>query len=72
MVPEDLRARVLRLARERGISFGELVRESLAAALAYPGDKAAKDTFWADDALYKGPAPADLSLRHDEHLYGEP
>ncbi|MEK7745867.1 MAG: CopG family transcriptional regulator [Elusimicrobiota bacterium] len=71
MVPEDLRSRVLRRARERGISFGEMVRESLSAALEVPGKKRAQDTLLADTAVYKGAAPGDLSLRHDDHLYGE-
>ncbi|MEK7657271.1 MAG: hypothetical protein AAB412_05905 [Elusimicrobiota bacterium] len=48
-----------------------MVRESLSAALEVPGKKRAQDTLLADTAVYKGAAPGDLSLRHDDHLYGE-
>jgi hypothetical protein len=37
MLPADLRHRSSRRARERGVSFGELVRESLSDRAVYKG-----------------------------------
>jgi len=72
MLPADLKAKALRLARERGISLGELLRESLARAVDRPPPEGmGEDPLFADTATYAGPAPDDLSERHDDYLYGE-
>ena len=68
MLPSDLKARSEALARRLGISFGELARESLEAFLrGYEGEVREDPLF--DLGLYRGPAEADLSDRHDDHLY---
>lgn len=68
MLPDDLKASAERRARQRGISFGELLRESLAAMLTpLP---ASKDALLLDDAVYKGKTPKDFSAEHDRYLYG--
>ncbi len=67
MFPRKLKARAIKLARERGVSFGELVRESVAAALA----PAAGDSLLSDDSVFLGETPSDLSAEHDKHLYGD-
>lgn len=71
MLPAELRARAKRLARERGISFAELVRRSLTAwveegATRTPG----VDAPFGDLAVYEGDVPEDLSSAHDRYLYG--
>ena len=72
MLPQDLKARAMLLARERGISFGELLRECLTATLNEPaGDARDADPLFADTAVYEGPAPSDLAKEHDRYLYGE-
>ena len=50
--PEELRLHALRRARERGISFGALVRESLEVALASSTTRTAEaDPLFADSAV---------------------
>lgn len=70
MLPADLKARAMRTARERGISFGELLRRSLRAAVEDPAT-VHDDPVFADDAVFDGPAPTDLAAEHDGYLYGE-
>ncbi|MDA1314805.1 MAG: ribbon-helix-helix domain-containing protein [Acidobacteria bacterium] len=72
MLPQDLKARAMLAARERGISFGELLRECLTATLNKPtGGNRASDPLFADTAVYEGPAPSDLAQEHDRYLYDE-
>lgn len=71
MLPEELKARAERRAFERGISLGQLVRESVESALSTSDEEhRAKDPLFADDVIYEGEAPRDLSEAHDEYLYG--
>ncbi len=70
MLPDELHRRATRRARERGVSLGELIRVSLDAtvqAVSYDSD--ADPLF--ENAVFDGPAPADLSRNHDRHLYDE-
>jgi hypothetical protein len=72
MLPEDLKTRALRRARQRGISLGELLRESLEAALADSANGTpAADPLFGDLAIYYGSVPLDLAESHDRYLYGE-
>jgi hypothetical protein len=68
MLPEGLRRRAAIRARQRGISLGELIRDSLEAAL--PAPTYDQDPLF-EDVLFDGPAPRDLSANHDKHLYEE-
>ena len=71
--PPDLKKRAQRKAKELGISFGALVRESLDMRLrsAVPNGKKKRDPLFADEEVYRGPVPSDLSERVDDYLYGE-
>jgi|CXWL01.1.fsa_nt_gi hypothetical protein len=69
MLPAELKARALRRAKDKGVSFGSIVRESL--ELALNEEISVVDCFFADSAVYKGKAPSDLSSRHDDYLYGD-
>jgi hypothetical protein len=71
MIPRELRIRSARRARERGMSFGELVRESLAAEVDSVRADPKADPLFADRAVYRGSAPTDLSVDHDAYLYGD-
>ncbi len=71
MLPGELRARALRHAKRRGISLGELVRDALAARLEGSEPPDERDPLFADTAVYRGPAPSNLSADHDRYLYGE-
>jgi hypothetical protein len=66
MLPPELQRSAARVARQRGISLGELVRRSLAreAAVAYQ-----VDAFWAPPATFRS-GRRDLAERHDDELYG--
>jgi hypothetical protein len=68
MLPISLQKQANQLARQRGISLGELVRQSLAreSAAAY---QANADPFWvASETFHSG--RADLAANHDDELYG--
>lgn len=71
MLPADLRRRAFARARQRGVSLGELIRESLDASLPGRGEARAQDPLFADAATWEGKAPKDLAAAHDEHLYGK-
>ena len=70
MLPEDLRRRAISRARQRGVSLAELIRESLDATVPAVRYEEKQDPLFAD-VVFDGPAPGDLSTRHDEHLYDE-
>lgn len=69
MLPSDLRRRAFRRAKQQGVSFAVIVRESLDAALpaleAIEGD----DPLFADGAVWLGRAPRALAREHDRFLY---
>lgn len=71
MLPPKLKLRAKRKAKAMGISFGELVRESLAAGLLAGNGGKKRDPFFGDCAVWQGKTPSDLSLNHDEYLYGD-
>ena len=69
MLPDDLKIRAQNRARGMGISLGELIRESLEITLDNADEeKLTKDSLFADDALYGGEVPKDLSRNHDQYL----
>jgi len=71
MLPDDIKLRTERRARELGISMGEFVRRSLLRALEVSDTVGADDPLYADHALAKHDTPADLAARHDDLLYGD-
>lgn len=72
MLPDDLKAQAHHRARGMGISLGELIRESLESILGHSDEeKLTEDSLFADNAVYDGKAPGDLSQNHDQYLYGE-
>lgn len=70
MLPEDLRRRALFRAKQRGVSLGALIRDSLDAALPDVTYEAQLDPLF-EDVVFDGPAPADLSANHDKYLYDD-
>lgn len=72
MLPPDLKMRAERRARDMGISLAELIRESLETMLSGSDkDRPMVDPLFADDAVYAGKTPEDLSVNHDRYLYGD-
>jgi hypothetical protein len=70
MLPIDLKERASSLATRLGLSLGELIRQSLEAALRGDAGEIRDDPLFADRAAYDGPAPSNLSVDHDDFLYG--
>jgi hypothetical protein len=68
MLPEKLRHRALHKARQRGVSLGEVIRESLEAALPSGRYDVSSDPLF-ESVVFDGPAPRDLSAKHDRYLY---
>jgi hypothetical protein len=66
MLPDALRRRAASRAEQRGISLGELIRNSLETAL--PAASYEEDPLF-EDVVFDGPAPRDLSAKHDKYLY---
>ena len=72
MLPDDLKTRAHQRAREMGTSLGELIRESLESMLRFSDEEnISEDSLFADDAVYEGQLPEDISQSHDRYLYGE-
>jgi hypothetical protein len=69
MLPADLRRRAFRRARDQGVSFGVVVRESLDAALPALEWIGGDDPLFADGAVWRGRAPRALAREHDRFLY---
>jgi hypothetical protein len=69
MLPADLRRRAFRRAKEKGVSFGVVVRESLDAALPAREETGGDDPLLADGAVWRGRAPRALARDHDRFLY---
>ncbi len=67
-IPPDLAGDVARAAQAQGVSVEEFVKISLQAAVARTKER---DPFFADDAVFTGPTPPDLSARHDDYLYDD-
>lgn len=70
MLPEALRRRALSRAKQKGVSLGELIRDSLDAALPAVSYDAERDPLF-ESVVYDGPAPADSAAKHDKYLYDE-
>jgi hypothetical protein len=73
VLPASLKERAVAQAREQKISFGEFVRRAVEKQLATPPrgkSRKTGDPFWDNLVAYDDDAPADLSVRHDEYLYG--
>ncbi len=68
MLPPDLQRRAAATARQRGMSLGELVRQSLIreTALAYSAEA---DPFWTMTPVFRS-GRSDLAERHDDEIYG--
>jgi len=71
MLPADLKARAVKRAKQMGLSLGEFIRDSLAAALKNGKNQRELDPFFADTAVYEGPAPKDGVKNLDHYLYDE-
>jgi len=67
LLPENLLEAAQKEARKNGISLGELIRRRL--VFGGEGGPSAEPVFYRRE-VWTGATPADLSEKHDEHLYG--
>ena len=70
MLSEDLRRRAIFRAKQKGISLGELIRDSLDAALPKVSYEALGDPLF-EDVVFDGPGHSDVAAKHDKYLYDE-
>lgn len=79
VLPPELKRRAVSRARRQGISFGEFVRRAVEKQVALPTVKIVKpprkrktgDPFWDNLVFFEDDGPTDLSVRHDDYIYGE-
>ncbi|MFP4358632.1 MAG: hypothetical protein ACLFSZ_09395 [Puniceicoccaceae bacterium] len=67
LIPDQLKHDAERRARREGLSLSELIRRRLAEDMDAPENRPA----FFERVPWDGPAPEDLSSRHDEYLYEE-
>lgn len=67
-IPDDLRHKVEQLAKSKGISVNELVRQALEQKVS---PSRGSDTLFSDSAVFRGDAPVDGASNHDDYLYGD-
>ncbi len=69
MLPSSLKSRAQQFASKKGISVGELIRESLEQTLLQAKSQKKSDPFFSDLHFFDGDIPTDISANHDEYLY---
>ena len=67
LLPADLHRAAEREARELGLSLGELIRRRLAPSM--QKRKGSTPAFFTRGP-WTDPGPSDLSVHHDQYLYG--
>ena len=67
-IPNELREQIEDLARSRGISVDEFVRQSLRESV---NSSRQRDSLFCDRAVFQGDAPTDGAAKHDDYLYGD-
>jgi len=67
LLPPNLLRAAQKEARKNGISLGELIRRRL--VFGEEGGSVTKPAFYRREGWTEA-TPADLSEKHDEHLYG--
>jgi predicted DNA-binding protein len=67
-IPSELKQKAEEAAHARGMSLEAFIHEVLEWVL---NESYGLDPLFADDAVYEGETPADLSAKHDQYLYDE-
>lgn len=71
VLSDHLKTQAIQFARSQGISFGEFVRVSLKKNLLSVQKFPIEDPFFKDRAFFKKSVPKELSIKHDDYLYGK-
>jgi predicted DNA-binding protein len=70
MLPEDLKNRAAQYCEQKGISLGTLLRQALEHTLHEENNaQQGQDALFADQEVYQGEVPVDISQNHDTYLY---
>ena len=70
MLPIELKHLAEQEAHRRGISLGEVIRIALKELTRSTKKKKKRDSLFDMNLVYHGSCKNDLSISHDEHLYG--
>ncbi len=73
-LPYELKNKATRLSQINNISLAQIMRESLEQQLARIDitkntNEKLQDSFFADQAVFHGDCPSDISANHDQYLY---
>ncbi|WP_295544353.1 ribbon-helix-helix domain-containing protein [uncultured Thiohalocapsa sp.] len=71
MLPEALKRAAQAHASRRGISLGELLRESLEQRLKDQPPDRSRDPLFLDRAIHADAGPTDTAEHHDDYLYDD-
>lgn len=69
MLPIDLKSKAQKIASKKGMSLGELIRESLEQRISRSKTLETSDPFFDDENFYTGDVPSSISSKHDDYLY---
>lgn len=69
MLPDTLKIKAINFARDEGVSLGEFIRESLEMRFQKVVSHEKRDSFFAEEHVFSGPAPTHLAENHDDYLY---
>lgn len=71
LLPENLKRKVNLKAKIQKLSLGEYIRKSLESSLKMGFDDLKNDPFINDKNIFIDKVETDISLRHDDYIYGE-
>jgi predicted transcriptional regulator len=73
VLDNTLKRRLKDKARKMNISMAELIRMAISRFIDSKGDDSGyeRDSLFADQAVFTGESPEDLSFNHDKYLYDE-
>lgn len=69
VLPADLKFQAQRLAHQKHISLAELIRDALKAQIEKFSQTKKSNAFFEDRNFFKGQAPKDISVNHNDYLY---
>ena len=70
MLPPELKVAAQNYASEHGVSVGKLIRDALRLCLEQDKKGKNSDLLFSNFSTFEGNTPKDISIKHDEYLYG--
>ncbi len=73
-LPYELKNKAIRFSKINNISLAQIMRQSLQRQIARIDEaeitiERSRDSFFADQAVFHGDCPSDISSNHDQYLY---